>query len=84
MGASFFERSRDPRQRLSAVDEDLQRIALPHGSGLGPTAGVRIERVVPADPPQAPLMMSAHLDGKTITRPLLHGSPAAAGQRQRS
>ena len=84
MRASLLERSHDPRKCLSAVDEQLERIALPHRSGSGPTARGRLERVFPADPPQAPSVMSAHLHRQLIARPPIDESPAATRQRQPS
>jgi hypothetical protein len=61
MRASLLERCCDSRKCLSAVDEELERIALPHRSDSGPTARGRLERMFPADPPQAAPVMSAHL-----------------------
>ena len=66
----------------SAVDQEFERIALPHRSRCGPTASGRLERVFPADPSQAPPVMSTHLHRQLIARPPVDDSPAASRQRQ--
>ena len=82
MRASLLERCCDSRKCVSAVDQEFERIALPHRSRCGPTACGRLERVFPADPPQAPPVMSTHLHRQLIARPPINDSPAATRQRQ--
>src|SRR5689334_2184389 len=72
MRTRLLKLSGDDRQRLAAVNEDLDLVAGPHWRVAGcPPAGRRIERMAPADPPQPPPVMRADLPADLVSEPAL-------------
>ena len=74
----------DRRQRLSAVDQNLDGVAgTRRRVGCGPATRWRVERVLPADPAQAPPVVATDLPTQLIAEPALgrHGQRPQPRQR---
>jgi hypothetical protein len=80
MGTRLPEFSGHDRQRLAAVDQDLDRVAGPHWRVAGcPPAGWRIERMAPANPSQPPPVMCADLPADLFSEPALRREQQLGG-----
>ncbi len=70
--ARLADRVRHPRQRLGAVDENLERATRPGpGAPRGPSARGRVERPQPADSPETPPVMRLHAPADDVADPAI-------------
>ena len=74
------QRLRDRRQRLRAVDEDLERVAGPRRRvARRPPTGRRLQRLEPADPREAPPVVAADLLRDLLAEPAFDGEERLGG-----
>ena len=72
MRAGLKQRVRDGRESLPAVDQHVDLVARPHRWAAGrPAAARRVERALPADPPEPPPVVSADLLADLRSKPAL-------------
>ena len=78
------QRLRDRRQRLRAVDEDLDRVpGARRRAFIRPATGRWLQRLRPTDPREASPVMAADLLRDLFAEPALHGEERLADRSQR-